>query len=110
MKGEIIEIKEKNSVPNGNIGYDAFGRIPKFEDKGIIKRAIIALGRQDVAPEDLIPLDEGIEILGASSDHMLLELTPRAEDYKIGDIVSFSLNYVALLNVMNSPYVHKEYR
>ncbi|WP_426349895.1 alanine/ornithine racemase family PLP-dependent enzyme [Alloiococcus sp. CFN-8] len=110
LKGEIIEIKEKNSVPSGTVGRDAFGRVPKFEDKGIIKRAIIALGRQDVHPEDLVPIEEGLEILGASSDHMLLELTSKAGDYKIGDIVSFSLNYVALLNVMNSPYVHKEYR
>ncbi len=43
LRGEIVEIKSKPTVPTGNIGMDAFGNIPHFEDKGIRKRAIIAV-------------------------------------------------------------------
>ncbi len=34
---EIIEVKEKPSVPSGKIGMDAFGKEPSFVDKGIRK-------------------------------------------------------------------------
>lgn len=109
IKGEIIEIKHKPSVPTGKIGVDAFGNIPKFEDKGIIKRAIIALGRQDIVPEGLIPIDQGIDILGASSDHLITDITNCSANYKLGDIMNFNMNYGCLLRAMTSPYVKKYY-
>lgn len=109
IKGEIIEIKDKPSVPTGKIGMDAFGNVPMFEDKGIIKRAIIALGRQDIVPEGLIPVDKGISILGASSDHLIIDITSCNANYKVGDILSFNMNYGCLLRAMTSPYVKKYY-
>lgn len=60
LKAEIIEIKMKPSVPIGNRGTNAFGRIVKFEDRGIIKRAICALGKQDIDEEYIILLDDKI--------------------------------------------------
>jgi predicted amino acid racemase len=38
----------KPSVPIGQIGQDAFGHLPVFEDRGFAWRAILALGRQDI--------------------------------------------------------------
>ena len=46
FRAKIIEIKLKPSVPFGEIGMDAFGNIQEYEDKGIMKRAILACGRQ----------------------------------------------------------------
>lgn len=109
LKGEIIEIKEKPSVPIGTIGMDAFGQTPHFEDKGIIKRAIVALGRQDIVSEGLTPLDKDIIILGASSDHLLLDITNSSNLYEIGDVVDFNMDYGCLLRAMTSPYVKKYY-
>lgn len=106
--GQIVEIKDKPSVPIGRRGIDAFGNIPTFEDKGIRKRAIVAIGRQDVLLDGIEPKDEGVGILGASSDHLLLDITDAQREFKIGDIVELKMSYGALLAVMTSEYVHKE--
>lgn len=107
LKAEIIELKEKPSVPIGNIGMDAFGQKPHFEDKGIMKRAIVAMGRQDIDPSELIPLDQDISIVGASSDHTILDVTHSKREYKVGDTVEFVMEYGALLRAMTSEYVKK---
>ncbi len=105
LEAEIIELKEKDSYPIGEIGVNAFGEKPVFKDMGKRKRAIVAIGMQDVNPNNLKPLDKNVVILGASSDHMVLDVTESQSNYKVGDIVEFSLNYVALLQLSTSPYV-----
>lgn len=107
FKGEIIELKEKPSMPIGNIGMDAFGEAPTFEDKGMMKRAIISVGRQDVRIDGLTPRNKNIEILGGSSDHLILNLTECSENYKVGDIIEFDVDYGALLSLMTSEYINK---
>jgi len=106
LVAQVIELKEKPSVPIGEIGMDAFGNKPTFVDKGIRKRAIIGVGRQDVNVSNLIPVDERIEIIGASSDHLIVDVTD-VSGLKVGDLVSFNLEYGALLSLATSPYVKK---
>ena len=110
LKGEIIEIKDKPTVPTGNIGMDAFGNKPVFEDEGIRKRAIIAVGRQDIRLEGLTPVDEDLSIFGASSDHLILDVTDSKKELTVGDIVDFKIDYGCLLAVMTSTYVEKYYK
>lgn len=105
---EIIEIKEKPSLPIGEIGRDAFGKVPTFEDRGIRKRMIAAIGKQDVEFDTIIPLDEGIRILGGSSDHLLLDGTDSEVNYKVGDKLRFNLTYGGILRTMTSEYVKKD--
>ncbi|WP_053957042.1 ornithine racemase Orr [Inediibacterium massiliense] len=104
---EIIELKEKPSVPIGEIGMDAFGNKPIFEDNGIRKRAILAVGRQDVQTENIIPIDENMKILGASSDHLILDITDAKDKYEAGDEVRFKLSYGGILQLMTSSYINK---
>ena len=104
---EIIEIKEKPSVPVGEIGMDAFGEKPVFEDRGIIKRAILGVGRHDVRTEGLIPKDQKISMLGASSDHLIMDVTNSDREYKVGDILEFNLTYGGLMSLSASEYVDK---
>jgi len=106
---EIIEAKDKPSAPVGKRGLDAFGQYPVFWDRGIRRRAICAIGRQDVAPENIVPDDRDIVILGASSDHLILDVTDSPEPYKVGDSVSFKLTYGGLLSCMTSAYVRKRF-
>jgi len=106
---EIIEVQDKPSVPFGQTGQDAFGRRPTFVDKGIRRRAIAAIGRQDVAIQGILPLQAGIEVLGGSSDHLLLDVSDSPETIAVGDVVGFTLQYNALVPAMISPYVAKEY-
>lgn len=108
VEAQIVELKEKPSLPIGEVGVDAFGQKPYYEDRGIIKRAIIGIGQQDMTADSMYPIDERIDVLGASSDHMLLDVTKA--DYKVGDIVSFKLGYGSVLKAATSEYVAKAYK
>lgn len=109
LVAEVIEIAEKPSVPEGPLGEDAFGRKPVFVDKGVRRRALVALGRQDADPATLYPAHPGVSVLGASSDHLLLDITDSGEEWYIGREVVFKLGYSTLMLAMMSPYVTKCY-
>ncbi|MBO1305674.1 alanine/ornithine racemase family PLP-dependent enzyme [Enterococcus sp. 669A] len=109
LKAELVELKTKPSYPIGEIGVDAFGNRPEYVDKGNMKRGVAAIGRQDVNPDDITPLDERIEILGASSDHLILDMSNTGDDYQVGKEVEFSLSYGSLLSSFTSRYVKKEF-
>ena len=108
LTGELLEVKIKPSVPIGQMGLDAFGRKPVFEDKGNRLRGIVNLGREDVVVEGLTPTDVGIAVLGASSDHLVIDLTNVRPMPAVGSFVNFRMNYGALLAAMTSEYVEKE--
>ena len=97
LEAEIIEVQTKPSVPEGESGVDAFGERPVFRDSGMIRRALLALGRQDTDPSGLSPLDMGISVLGASSDHLILDISGAKRRRRVGETVSFTLSYGAAL-------------
>lgn len=109
LQAQIVEMKEKPSLPIGEVGVDAFGEKPYYEDKGIMKRAIIAIGKQDTDLGSMTPVDDRIEIMGGSSDHIILDLTACNDDYKLGDIVEFTVGYGGMLKLATSPYVDRVY-
>lgn len=106
---EIVEVQEKPSVPLGKIAQDAFGQTPVFVDRGIRKRAIAAIGRQDVELTGLTPACPGIDILGGSSDHLILDVSDAAAEIAVGSKVCFHMQYGALVHAMISPYVSRVY-
>lgn len=109
LEVEIIEVKAKPSLPIGKIGMDAFGNKPVFQDKGNMTRGICAVGRQDIDPDGLISCDERVAVLGASSDHLIVDLTNCPQEYKPGDVLRFKLTYGGLLKAFTSEYVSKVY-
>jgi predicted amino acid racemase len=109
LVAEIVELKEKPSVPIGPTGYDAFHGVTKFEDKGIRKRAICAIGKQDMFFDGITPIKEGIEVLGGSSDHLLLDVTDCSEPLEVGSEVGFRIMWSNMLRLTTSPYVQRVY-
>lgn len=109
LRSEVIELKTKPSVPIGVTGRDSFGNTPVFVDNGLRKRAILALGKQDVNFEGLIPADRNVTILGGSSDHMIVDVTDAGDRICVGDQVTFRLNYQGLLTSSGSKYIEKVY-
>lgn len=105
---EVVEVKYKPSVPIGKTGLDSFGKKPVFVDKGIRKRAIAAIGKQDISPDNMFSLDNDITILGGSSDHIILDITESKTDYKVGDKIAFGVTYGGCLSTMTSEYVFKD--
>lgn len=109
LQAEIIELKEKPSNPEGEMAFGGQGRGQIIEDKGLRKRAILAVGKQDIDYHGLYPELEGIEVLGASSDHLITDVTDLEQDLEVGDILTFKINYSAMLRAMTSQYVTKNY-
>ncbi|MDR3230993.1 MAG: alanine/ornithine racemase family PLP-dependent enzyme [Synergistaceae bacterium] len=109
LEAEVVEVRVRPTLPEGETGADAFGNVHTFEDRGRRLRAIVAVGRQDVPPEGLIPCDRGVTVLGASSDHMLLDVEEMDSPPRWGDVLRFFPGYSALLGLMTSPYVFKDF-
>lgn len=114
LVAEVIETKVKPSKPWGDIAQTAFGEIPcgatdqMFDpaaEPDCTTQTILAVGRQDVDPDGLLP-PAGVNILGASSDHLIVD--SGCFHLSVGAEVRFQLNYSALLRAMTSPFVTRE--
>ena len=98
LRAEVVEVKDKPTYPIGEFAIDAFGRKPVYEDRGIRRRAILALGRADVGElESLIPREPGLTVIGGSSDHCIVDVEDCHRRLQVGDIVEFSLCYSHML-------------
>ena len=104
LYAEVIEAKLKPSLPSGSIAQNSYGETPFFEDVGLHRRVIVAIGRQDVVVSSLI-VEEGFVILGSSSDHIIVEdIKSRLQ---VGDELKFDLDYAGMVSAMTSPFVQK---
>lgn len=102
MKAEVIEVKTKPSHPVGTITIDAFGHKPEYTDRGMRKRALLGIGKVDYGSiDEIFPKDEGIEVIGASSDHTILDIEDAKREIKVGDILSFGINYASIVYLTN---------
>jgi predicted amino acid racemase len=110
LRAEVIELKEKPSVPIGERGQNAFGRRRSFEERGEIHRALVNVGREDVDIDGLVPMDSRLSILGGSSDYLILDVSRARDEIRVGGEILFGLNYAALLAAMDSQYVEKRFR
>lgn len=107
---QIIEIAEKPMLPEGELKENPSGEIFKVDEKLYGKhsyRAIIDIGLLDVNPDFLRPVDKKINIIGASSDMLIIDLGSNIDDYRIGSIVKFGMSYMGALSLMNSRYIDK---
>lgn len=103
LVAEVIESQQKPTKPWGRPSQNSFGETPDIEDRGIIWQTIVAVGRQDTDTGDLTAPD-GVDILGASSDHLVTETRCRMSP---GTELRFEPGYSGLLRAMTSPFVAK---
>ena len=110
LKAEVIEVKDKPSHPVGTIAVDAFGHTPTYVDRGMRRRALLAMGKVDYGdPAELLPLEKGIEVLGASSDHTIIDVEDAEKDWKVGDIMEFDICYATIVYLTNCRNVNIAY-
>ncbi|MGL4831723.1 MAG: alanine/ornithine racemase family PLP-dependent enzyme [Propionibacteriaceae bacterium] len=107
LVAEVIEVESKPSVPLGESGQNAFGETATYVDRGVRRRAIVALGRQDVVVDGIEPEDPGMIVLGGSSDHLIIDVEEAAKPVQVGDEIAFWPGYGATLALATSPYVTK---
>ena len=92
IKAEVIECRDKPSFPVGELSVNAFGEVGHYEDRGIRRRAIVAMGRVDYGNcFDLVPRMEGVEVIGASSDHTILDVENVKDKIHVGDVLEFGI-------------------
>ena len=98
LEGELIELRKKPTYPVGETMIDAFGRRPTYEDRGVRLRGLVAFGRADVGDlESLLCREEGMTIIGGSSDHCIVDAEDCPRALQVGDTVAFDLCYSHML-------------
>ena len=104
--------RDKPSFPVGELGVNAFGEVGHYEDRGIRRRALVAMGRVDYGNcFDLIPRMEGIEVIGASSDHTILDVEAVKDKVHVGDVLEFGIKaYGPMAYLTSSDGVHMVFK
>lgn len=112
LHSQIIEINEKPKVPIGVMEVNPSGEVFEIDESNYGKssyRALIDIGVLDISTTDfLIPQNKDIEIVGASSDMIVIDLGENKAGRKVGDILEFKLKYMGALRVFNSEYIDKK--
>lgn len=107
---EIIEITEKPMIPIGELAANPQGDVheidPELYGKTTV-RAIVDIGLLDIDPKYLIYDEKEFEVVGSSSDMLVLDLGDNTKDRKVGDLISFKLKYMGALGLLNSWYIGK---
>lgn len=110
LEAEIIELQEKPLLPTGTLGANPQGEVAEIDESLYGKtsfRAILDIGLLDVDPKYLIVADPSNEILGASSDMLIVNLGENKNNLKVGNTLKFNLKYMGALALMNSNYIEK---
>lgn len=110
LRLEVLEVRVKPSHPIGEILVDAYGETPDYVDRGLRLRALLGAGKRDFGKhEALIPLEPGMELVGSSSDHLIVDASDCGRRLKPGDLVDFGLFYVGMLYASDCPDLRVEF-
>jgi predicted amino acid racemase len=113
----IIELEEKEIVPDGIINEANIGHTADFKEDDIGEtstKAILDFGLLDVASEDIEALDKDIRFVGITSDMLVIDLGNNLNEkgekkYSIGDKVWFKPNYMAVARLLNSKFIARKF-
>lgn len=104
---EVVEVAEKPSAPDGETGPDAFMRTREWPDLGVRRRAVLAMGEIDTNVAWLHPTRPGVTIVGASSDHTVVDVTDAQPAVELGEELEFVAEYVAVAVAWASRCAHR---
>ena len=112
LEAEVIEIKEKSLVPQGEPGdvapFESLGNggdPPSPGRRGY--RALVAVGQLDTDVGSLIPVNPEYRLAGASSDITVVNLGEEDDGVKVGDTLAFRMGYSAFVRLMGNRYTQK---
>lgn len=110
LEATVIECNTKPTVPWGYRRTNGFGEQPPLPpDRGHRKRAILALGRCDVGDVSQLICPEGVTVIGASSDHLVLDVEDCPTPVAVGDRLTFRMFYQGMLFAFKASDVEKVY-
>lgn len=114
---QIIELEEKDIVPDGIINEASIGHSADFKDADLGKKAhkaILDFGLLDVGQEGLTPDDKAIKFVGITSDMTVVDLGDNVtkdgkQKYRIGDKLCMDADYISVARLLNSKYIEKTF-
>ncbi len=110
--GEILELEKKSNIPDGNISEASIGHIANDSlDETDLResyRAIMDFGVLDVDVNDLYPKDKSVRFFGTTSDMTVYDLGDTRKSFKVGSVINFWVNYMAVARLLNSRYMSIE--
>jgi len=110
LYSQVIEVSEKPKVPSGEMGVNPQGESMDIDEKQFGEtsyRVILDIGQLDIDPDYLIPQNDDVSIIDASSDMLILDVGRNKGNYNVGDFIRFRLKYMGALSIMNSNYIEK---
>jgi predicted amino acid racemase len=110
LRAQIIELEKKPYIPDGNLQENPSGQSFEIDDNLYGKssyRAIVDIGLLDVNPDFIFPKNKNYQIVGGSSDMLVVDLKDNPDQLKMGDLIDFDMKYMGALSLMNSRYVEK---
>lgn len=108
LSAAVIECNAKPTIPWGFQRTNGFGESPAIPaDRGIRRRAILELGRCDVGEVSQLICPEGVSIIGASSDHLVVDVEDLPGGIRVGDSLTFRLVYQGMLFAFTAEDVKK---
>ena len=107
LRAQVVEVKDKPGATGH--GRNWMGQEVDLSGEGVRRRAIAALGAQDIGdPFNLLPMDENIRVVGGSSDHTVLDVTESTAPVEVGSVIDFRLRYGAVLTAFSTRHVRRE--
>lgn len=119
FRANIIELQEKELVPDGIIGEANIGHtreINNEQHEGTTWKAILDFGLIDVDQENLVlnRTTSGVDFVGITSDMTVIDLGKNSIDgetprFKVGDQIEFIPNYMGVVRLLNSKFIDKRF-
>jgi predicted amino acid racemase len=116
FSAEILELEEKEMIPDGNltdagigITADDFPKEAGSDEISKSYRAIVDFGEIDVDPNHIVPKGDNIKFIGTTSDMTVYDIGEKRGKFSVGRQLHFKPNYMAVARLMNTKYVTKEF-
>ncbi len=115
FNAEILELEKKSNVPDGQLGEGNVGHTATtdFDDLDYSEsyRAIVDFGTMDVDVDNIKPkYKNGVNFFGTTSDMTVYDLGSSKSNFKVGDQIKFTPNYMAVARLLNTKYITKQVR
>lgn len=115
--GNIIELEEKDIVPDGIISDASIGHTSEFDETNINTKsykAILDFGLLDVDIDELTLKDSSIDFVGTTSDMTVYDIGKNRDannnkKYGVGTRICFKPSYMAVARLLNSKFIEKEF-
>lgn len=107
FEAEVLEVKDKPSMPFGITGINAFGERLTFVDRGVRKRAVLNFGALETDPRGLTPALTGLDLIGVNSNYSVYDVSDCPVEVRPGQRLRFTMNYKSMAQAFHSGLVDK---